>query len=247
VIWRRDRSPAITVRADIRDGVQAPSVTARLLPQVNALQATLPPGYRIEVGGAQEASAKSQKSIAAVVPVMALAILVLLMVQLQSFQRTLLVLLTAPLGIVGVTAALLAFDRPFGFVTLLGVISLTGMTMRNSLILVDQIDHDVAAGSDYWNAIVGATVRRLRPILMTALAAILAMIPLSRSVFWGPMAVSIMGGLLAATVLTLFFEPALYALFYRVKRTQAAGAHEPSERRGQVVAGESALAVDSAS
>jgi multidrug efflux pump len=174
--------------------------------------------------------AKSQKSIAAVVPLMALVIRVLRLVQLQSFQRTLLVLVTAPLGIVGVTAALLVFDRPFGFVTLLGVISLTGMTMRNSLILVDQIDRNLEAGSDAWNAIVDATVRRLRPILMTALAAILAMIPLSRSVFWGPMAVSIMGGLLAATVLTLFFEPALYALFYRVKRPQAAVGREAWER-----------------
>jgi multidrug efflux pump len=172
---------------------------------------------------------------------MALVILVLRMIQLQSFQRTLLVLATAPLGIVGVTAALLVFDRPFGFVTLLGVISLTGMTMRNSLILVDQIDRNLEAGSDAWNAIVDATVRRLRPILMTALAAILAMTPLSRSVFWGPMAGSIMGGLLAATVLTLFVEPALSALFYRVKRPKGAVGREG---RGEAAPGAGALAAE---
>jgi len=169
----------------------------------------------------------SQKSIAAVVPLMALVILTLLMVQLQSLQRTVLVLLTAPLGIVGVTLFLLVFHMPFGFVTMLGVISLTGMIMRNSLILVDQIDQDIKTGSGYWNAIVDSTVRRFRPIVLTALAAVLAMIPLARSVFWGPMAVAIMGGLLVATLLTLFFEPALYSLLYRVKRPQSAPRSEP--------------------
>ncbi|HTT39739.1 MAG TPA: efflux RND transporter permease subunit [Burkholderiales bacterium] len=228
VIWRRNRTPAITVRADIPDGIQAPSVTKQILPELKRIEDRLPLGYRIEVGGAQEASAKSQKSIAVVVPLMALVILTLLMVQLQSFQRTVLVLLTAPLGIVGVTISLLVFHMPFGFVTMLGVISLTGMIMRNSLILVDQIDQDLKAGSGYWDAISNSAVRRLRPIMLTALAAILAMIPLSRSVFWGPMAVAIMGGLLVATLLTLFFEPALYSLLYKVKRPESAAQPEPT-------------------
>ena len=159
---------------------------------------------------------------------MVLVILTLLMVQLQSMQRTVLVLLTAPLGIVGVTISLLVFHLPFGFVSMLGVISLTGMIMRNSLILVDQIDQDVKAGADYWDAIINSTVRRFRPILLTALAAILAMVPLSRSVFWGPMAVAIMGGLLVATLLTLFFEPALYSLLYKVKRPESARQAKPA-------------------
>jgi multidrug efflux pump len=227
VIWRRNRTPAITVRADVPDGVQPPSVTAKILPRLKAIQDRLPLGYRIEMGGTQEASAKSQKSIAAVVPLMSLVILALLMVQLQSFQRTGLVLLTAPLGIVGVTLSLLVFGLPFGFVTMLGAIALTGMIMRNSLILVDQIDQDLQAGSGYWDAIVNATVRRSRPIVLTALAAILGMIPLARSVFWGPMAVAIMGGLLVATLLTLFFEPALYALLYKVKRPVCATRPDP--------------------
>ncbi len=222
VIWRRNRTPAITVRADVPDGVQAPSVTARIVPQLKGIQDRLPLGYAIEMGGTQEASAKSQKSIAAVVPLMSIVILALLMVQLQSFQRTGLVLLTAPLGILGVTLSLLVFHLPFGFVTMLGAIALTGMIMRNSLILVDQIDQDLKAGNGYWDAIINATVRRSRPIVLTALAAILGMIPLARSVFWGPMAVAIMGGLLVATLLTLFFEPALYALLYKVKRPQSA-------------------------
>jgi multidrug efflux pump len=222
VIWRRNRTPAITVRADIPDGIQAPSVTKQILPELKRIEDRLPPGYRIEMGGTLEASAKSQKSIGAVVPLMALIILTLLMVQLQSLTRTVLVLLTAPLGIVGVTLSLLLFHMPFGFVTMLGAISLTGMIMRNSLILVDQIDQDVKAGRAYWDAIVDSTVRRFRPIMLTAMAAVLAMIPLSRSVFWGPMAVAIMGGLLVATLLTLFFEPALYALVYKVKRPRTA-------------------------
>lgn len=220
VIWRRNRLPAITVRADIPDTIQAPSVAVQIMPELNRIQAGLPSGYRIEVGGAQESSAKAQKSILAVVPLMVFIILTLLMLQLQSFQRTLLVLLTAPLGIIGVTIFLLIFRMPFGFVTMLGVISLTGMIMRNSLILVNQIDQDIKAGSYCWHAIIDSTVRRFRPIMLTALATILAMIPLSRSVFWGPMAVAIMGGLFIATLLTLFFEPALYAAWYRVKKPE---------------------------
>ncbi|MBK8162312.1 MAG: efflux RND transporter permease subunit [Gammaproteobacteria bacterium] len=218
IIWRRNRFPAITVRADIPDHVQAPDVAAQLLPAMQEIAAGLPDGYRIEMGGAQESSARAQASIKAVVPFALVLILVLLMVQLQSFQRTLLVLLTAPLGLIGVTIALLVLQRPFGFVAMLGVIALAGMIMRNSVILVDQIEQDIKAGHSPYEAIIEATVRRFRPIMLTAAAAILAMIPLTHSTFWGPMAVAIMGGLLVATVLTLFFLPALYAAWFRVRQ-----------------------------
>lgn len=215
-IWRRNRVPTVTVQADIRGGMQAPVVTAQINPQLDAVRAKLPPGFLIEVGGATEESAKGENSIKAVMPVMLLAVITLLMMQLQSMGRTLLVLLTAPLGLIGVALALLLFNVPFGFVANLGVIALSGMIMRNSVILVDQIEQDEKAGKPTWEAIVGSTVRRFRPIMLTAAAAILAMIPLTRSVFWGPMAVAIMGGLVVATVLTLLFLPALYAAWYRV-------------------------------
>ncbi|ALG69250.1 efflux RND transporter permease subunit [Beggiatoa leptomitoformis] len=218
VIWRRDRLPVISVRADIVDGIQAPDVTNQLLPVLNAVKAKLPLGYEIQTGGAFESSAKSQKPIATVLPIMFITILTLLMLQLQSMQRAILVLLTAPLGIIGMTIFLLLLQRPFGFVAMLGAISLAGMIMRNSVILVDQIEQDRESGIPAFEAIVGSTVRRFRPIMLTAAAAILAMIPLSESVFWGPLAVTIMGGLLVATVFTLFFLPALYAAWFRVKR-----------------------------
>ena len=217
LIWRRDRVPTITVRCDLRPGIQAPTVSAAINPQLDALRAKLPPGYRIEIGGTAEKSANAENSIRAVFPFAIVVVLTLLMIQLQSFQRTLLVLLTAPLGMIGVTLSLLLFHAPFGFVAQLGVIALFGMIMRNSVILLDQIEQDIVAGHAAWDAIVGATVRRFRPIMLTALAAILAMIPLTRSVFWGPMATAIMGGLFIATVLTLLFLPALYAAWFRVK------------------------------
>jgi len=215
-IWRRNRLPTVTVQADIAGGMQAPVVTAQLDARLAALRAQLPPGFRIEIGGATEEAAKGESSIAAVMPVMLVLVVTLLMMQLQSMSRTLLVLLTAPLGLIGVAIALLAFNVPFGFVANLGVIALSGMIMRNSVILVDQIEQDEKTGKPTWEAIVGSTVRRFRPIMLTAAAAILAMIPLTRSVFWGPMAVAIMGGLIVATVLTLLFLPALYAAWYRV-------------------------------
>jgi len=218
LIWRRDRLPTITVRGDLRAGIQAPTVTAAINPKLDAIRAKLPPGYRIDIGGTAEKSGHAENSIRTVFPYAIVVVLTLLMIQLQSFQRTLLVVLTAPLGMIGVTAALLLFQAPFGFVAQLGVIALFGMIMRNSVILVDQIEQDIKAGHAAWDAIVGATVRRFRPILLTALAAILAMIPLTRSVFWGPMATAIMGGLFIATVLTLLFLPALYAAWFRVKR-----------------------------
>ncbi|WP_290998865.1 efflux RND transporter permease subunit [Ferrovibrio sp.] len=221
IIWRRDRQPVITVRADVVDGIQAPVVSQQLNPRLNELRSQLAPGYRIVMGGAIEESAKGNASIGAVVPVMILIMVTLLMVQLQSVSRMLLVLLTAPLGLIGITLALLTFNVPFGFVAMLGAIALAGMIMRNSVILVDQIDQDIAAGHTPWDAVIDATVRRFRPIVLTALAAILAMIPLSRSNFWGPMAFTIMGGLLVATFLTILFLPALYAAWFRVKPNQA--------------------------
>ena len=218
VYWRRDRLPTITVRSDLRDGVQAPVVSQQLLEKLEPVKAKLPAGYRIETGGAIEDAGKGQQSIAVVAPVMVLVMVTALMLQLQSFSRLALVLLTAPLGLIGVAAALLAFNVPFGFVAMLGTIALAGMIMRNSVILVDQIDHDIETGSEPADAIVDATVRRFRPIMLTAAAAVLAMIPLTRSAFYGPMAVAIMGGLIVATVLTLLFLPALYAAWFRVPR-----------------------------
>ena len=217
ILWRRNRDMVLTVRSDVAPGVQAPTVTNAILPKLSDLKASLPAGYRIDTGGAIEESAKANAALFKVFPVMFLAMLALLMFQLQSFSKLFLVFSTAPLGLIGAVAALLAFNAPFGFVALLGVIALAGMIMRNTVILVDQIDADLAAGLEPWDAIVQSTVRRARPVVLTALAAILAMIPLARSVFWGPMALSIMGGLLVATVLTLFFLPALYAAWFRVK------------------------------
>jgi len=223
LIWRRDRLPTITVRCDLREGIQAPTVSTDINPKLDALRAKLPPGYRIDLGGTAEKSGHAENSIRTVFPLAIIVVVTLLMIQLQSFQRTLLVLLTAPLGMIGVTASLLLFQAPFGFVAQLGVIALFGMIMRNSVILVDQIEQDIKAGHAAWDAIVGATVRRFRPIMLTALAAILAMIPLTRSVFWGPMATAIMGGLFIATLLTLLFLPALYAAWFRVRPPEGAG------------------------
>jgi multidrug efflux pump subunit AcrB len=223
VMWREGRDFAVTVQGDVVEGVQGPTVTAELWPALQQLRAQMPAGYRIEIAGAVEESSKGQGSIAAGVPVMLFIIFTLLMLQLQSFSRAVLVFLTGPLGIAGVAAALLVLDRPFGFVALLGVIALAGMIMRNSVILIDQIEQDRRAGVPTWDAIVEAAVRRFRPIVLTAAAAVLAMIPLSRSVFWGPMAVAIMGGLIVATALTLLALPAMYAAWFRVEREGGPG------------------------
>ncbi len=218
VIWRRDRLPTIAVRGDPVGDTQPATVVADLARQVAAFRAGLPQGFRLEVGGPVESSAKANAAIAASWPLIVIVTFTLLMLQLGSFSRSMLVVLTAPLGVIGVAIALLVSGRPMGFVALLGIISLAGMIMRNSVILVDQIRQDVARGLSQWEAIVESTVRRMRPISLTAAAAVLAMIPLSRSIFWGPMAVSVMGGLIAATVLTLFFLPALYAAWFRVRK-----------------------------
>ena len=224
VLWREGRNYAITVQGDVVEGVQGPTVTAQVWPQLQALAAKMPPGYRVEIAGAVEQSSKGQGSLLANVPLMVFIMLTLLMLQLQSFSRAMLVMLTAPLGISGVAAALLILDRPFGFVALLGFIALVGMIMRNSVILIDQIEQDRARGVPTWEAIVESAVRRFRPIVLTAAAAVLAMIPLSRSAFWGPMAVAIMGGLIVATALTLLALPAMYAAWFRVKRETAVAA-----------------------
>lgn len=217
VIWRRDRIPSIIVRGNLNGNVQAPLVSEQVEEKMADLKSRLPLGVEIETGGAVEESAKGGASVAAGFPLFLIVVLTVLMIQLQSFSRVVLVFLTAPLGLIGVTIALLLFDKPFGFVAMLGTIALSGMIMRNSVILVDQIDQDRAGGIAPWQAVVESTTRRFRPIVLTAAAAILAMIPLTRSVFFGPMAVAIMGGLAVATLLTVLFLPALYAAWFRVE------------------------------
>ena len=221
VLWRRNRDMAITVRADVKDGEQGVSVTQAIRPMLKDIEAKLPSGYRIDVGGAVEESDKANKALAAVAPVMIVTILLILMLQLQSFSRMAMVFLTAPLGLIGVVVALLVFHAPLGFVAILGIIALSGMIMRNSVILIDQMQTEMDEGRDPWNAVVEAAVHRTRPVVLTAAATVLAMIPLTRSVFWGPMAIAIMGGLTVATLLTIFFVPALYAAWFRVKRGDA--------------------------
>ena len=218
IIWHRDRLPNVTVRADIYGKEQPATLVQQILPTLAPIRAELPDGYLLDVGGTVEDSARGQNSVKAGVPLFIVVVLTLLMLQLRSFSRTAMVFLTAPLGLIGVTLFLIVFRQPFGFVAMLGTIALSGMIMRNSVILVDQIEQDIRAGLKPWQAIIEATVRRFRPIVLTALAAVLAMIPLSRSVFFGPMAVAIMGGLIVATALTLLFLPALYAAWFRVKR-----------------------------
>jgi multidrug efflux pump subunit AcrB len=218
IVWRRDRLPTVTVQADLAPGVQAATVVQRLAPQIAALNASLPSGYHVNLGGSVEESGKAQASVAAGLPLMLIIILTVLMIQLHSFNRLFLVLSVAPLGLIGVVAALLLADKPLGFVAILGVLALTGMIARNSVILIDQIEKDKAKGLHPWDAVIDATLHRFRPILLTAAAAILGMVPIAPTVFWGPMAYAIMGGLAVATVLTLVFLPALYVAWFRIKR-----------------------------
>ncbi len=218
LIWRRDRLPTITVRGNLYGHIQPATIVDRIKPKIDSIQAKLPEGYRIATGGSVEESAKGSGSVMAGIPIFLLAVLTILMIQLQSVSRVIMVLLTAPLGMIGIALFLLVFNKPFGFMALLGTIALFGMIMRNSVILVDQIEQDLAAGKARAEAIVESTVRRFRPIVLTAAAAVLAMIPLSRNDFFGPMAVAIMGGLIVATALTLLFLPALYAAWYKVRQ-----------------------------
>jgi multidrug efflux pump subunit AcrB len=221
VVWERDRQPTITVQSDVQHNAQGIDVTTRIDKALAALRQRLPVGYRVEIGGAVEENAKAQGSINVQMPLLAVAVLVFLMVQLQNFSRVMMVVLTAPLGLIGVVIALLLFRMPFGFVAMLGTIAMFGIIMRNSVILVDQIEQDIHLGHSRIDAVIGATVRRFRPITLTAAAAVLALIPLLRSNFFGPMATALMGGITVATVLTLFYLPALYALWFRVRRDEA--------------------------
>jgi multidrug efflux pump len=221
LIWRRQRLPTVTVQAETAPGIEAATVVRNLAGEIAAFKAKLPPGYDVVVGGTVEDSAKAEASIFAVFPLMLLVMVTILMVQLQSFQRLFLVLATAPLALIGVAGALLVSGSPMGFVAILGIVSLIGMVIRNSVILIDQIDTEIAGGQQPWSAVIAATEHRLRPILLTAAAAILGMVPIAPTVFWGPMAYAVMGGLVVATLLTLVFLPALYVAWFRIEPTPA--------------------------
>lgn len=229
ILWRRNQETMLTVRADIIDGVQAPDITNRIMPKLKGLMESLPPGYRIERGGAIEESEKANVALFEMFPLMILVMLTLLMLQVQNFKKAFLVFGIAPLGLIGAVTFLLLFNAPFGFVALLGVIALAGMDMRNSIILIDQIEQDMQHGLSEWEAVIESAVRRARPVVLTAATAILAMIPLTRSVFWGPMAIAIMGGLSVATFLTLLNLPALYVLLFRVKPPQKNAVSDSTE------------------
>ncbi|NHO53201.1 AcrB/AcrD/AcrF family protein [Acetobacter estunensis] len=217
LIWRRDRLPTMTIQAQMRDGVQANTIVAALAPQISRFTTTLPPGYHVVAGGTVEEANKSQKSVVAVMPVMVLIMLSVLMIQLQNFKRLALVISVAPFGLIGVVSGLLLTDHPMGFIAMLGLVALVGMIIRNSVILVHQIEIELEAGKSEWDAVADAAMIRFRPIMLTAVAAILGMLPIASSVFWGPMADVIMGGLAVATLLTLIFLPSLYVLWFRVK------------------------------
>jgi multidrug efflux pump subunit AcrB len=231
VIWRRNLLPTITVQADVVPGIQAKTVNTQLAPAIAEVAKKLPADYTIEAGGTIEESAKGLNSIIAVFPLMIILMLIILMVQLQSFQKMILVISVAPLGLIGVVAALLPTGTPMGFVAILGIIALSGMIIRNSVILIDQIDMDMARGLHPWDAVIDATTNRFRPIVLTAAAASLGMIPIASEVFWGPMAYAIIGGLIVATLLTLLFLPALYVAWFRIKeptKQRSVSATEPA-------------------
>lgn len=221
LVWRRDRVPTLTVQADVAPGVLPEAVVDALTPAVAKLNASLPASYRIAVGGTVEESEKSKASVFAVVPLMLFAMITFLMIQLQSFNRLFLVLSVVPMGVIGIVAALLLFRQPLGFVAILGILSLIGMIARNAVILIEQIDFELAQGVDPWNAVIQASVSRFRPIMLTAVSTVLGLIPIAVTIFWGPMAIAVMGGLLVATVLTLIFLPALYVAWFRVKEPAA--------------------------
>lgn len=228
--WRRNRLPTISVRATLPDGVQPNDVAMKMYADMKGLRDSLPAGYQVQIQGGAEDAAESQDSIAAKAPIMLVVIMILLMAQLQHFGKAMLVFATGPLGIIGAASALLISGAPFGFVAILGVIALLGIIIRNSIILVDQIDQDIKAGMHRQEAIVGAAVRRFRPIMLTALTAVLALIPISRGVFWGPLAYAMMGGILVATLLTIFVLPAGYALFFGREPKDATGGQASADQ-----------------
>jgi len=221
LIWRRNRVPTLTVQADVVPGGLPETAVAALAPAVKKLNASLPPSYHIATGGVVEESAQSQASVIAVVPLALLAMLTLLMMQLQSFNRVFLVLSVVPMGLIGVVGALLLFQKPLGFVAILGVLALVGMIARNAVLLIEQIEAERKQGKDAWTAVVEAAMSRFRPIMLTAVSTVLGLIPIAPTIFWGPMAFAIMGGLLVATVLTLIFLPALYVAWFRVKEPRS--------------------------
>jgi multidrug efflux pump len=230
LIWRRQRLPTITVQADTAPGVEAATVVKSLASEIAVFKAKLPAGYDVVTGGTVEESAKAESSVVAIFPLMLFLMITILMLQLQSFQRLFLVVATGPLAVIGVAAALLLSGAPMGFVAILGVISLIGMVIRNSVILIDQIETEIAGGRHAWDAVIVATEHRLRPILLTAAAAILGMIPIAPTVFWGPMAYAVIGGLMVATLLTLVFLPALYVAWFRIQPAQSMSARSSSDR-----------------
>ena len=220
LIWRRNRVPTLTVQAEVAPGGSPEAVVASLASAVAKLNASLPTPYHVAAGGTAEESAQSQASVFAVVPIMLFLMLTFLMAQLQSFNRLFLVLSVVPMSLVGVVGALLLFNKALGFVAILGVLSLTGMIARNGVILIEQVEAERQQGKESWNAVIDAAVSRFRPIMLTAISTVLGLIPIASTIFWGPMAFAIMGGLLVATVLTLLFLPALYVAWFRVKRTR---------------------------
>ena len=221
LIWRRDRVPTLTVQAEVVPGGLPEAAVADLAPAVEKLNSSLPLPYHIAAGGVVEESAQSQASVFAVVPVTLFIMVTLLMIQLQSFNRLFLVLSVVPMGLIGVVGALLLFNKALGFVAILGVLSLTGMIARNGVILIEQVETERKQGKESWNAVIDAAVSRFRPIMLTAISTVLGLIPIASTIFWGPMALAIMGGLLVATVLTLIFLPALYVAWFRVKEPRA--------------------------
>jgi multidrug efflux pump subunit AcrB len=225
-IWRRDRLPTVTIKAAVIDNKQPATVVDQLAKPIDAYTAQLPTGFTVEVGGSVEQSAKSQAPIAAVVPMMLFTMATILMIQLQSFSRLFLVFAVAPLALIGVVIALLSSGAPMGFVAILGILALIGILIRNSVILVVQVEELRREGHHPWDAVREATQHRMRPILLTAAAASLALIPISREVFWGPMAYAMMGGIIVGTVLTLLFLPALYLAWFRIKRPEGEHAME---------------------
>jgi len=222
LIWQRDSVPTLTIQADVIPGASPEGVVASLDPAIEKFGASLPATYHVAVGGTVEESAQSQASVFAVLPLMLFITITFLMIQLQSFSRLVLVLSVVPMGLIGVVAALILFNKPLGFVAILGILALMGMIARNAVILIDQIEAERAEGKEIWDAVVEAAMSRFRPIMLTAVSTVLGMIPIAPTIFWGPMAYAIMGGLLVATVLTLIFLPALYIAWFRVSEPAAA-------------------------